>query len=45
MGGFREVLVVVAVALAGLFLAAMAAFTPWYGAGSGGAPAPMVGVQ
>jgi hypothetical protein len=36
-GGVREVLMVVALAAAGLLLAGLAAFTPWYASGTGGA--------
>jgi hypothetical protein len=40
--GVREILMVLAVAFAGLFLAALAAFTPWYAAVSGPAGASVV---
>jgi hypothetical protein len=42
--GFRELMVVVAVALTGLVLAALAALTPWY-AGPSGPRAPIVTVE
>lgn len=44
-GGFREILVVLALALVGLVLATLAALTPWYAAATGGGSAPVVSVE
>ena len=41
-GGTREILTVLGVAFCGLFLAALAAFTPWYAAGVGAGAVPVV---
>jgi hypothetical protein len=41
-GGFREIVVVIALALVGLVLAAAAALVPWR---VGAAMAPMIGVE
>ncbi|MGW5561181.1 hypothetical protein ACWER9_28675 [Micromonospora sp. NPDC003944] len=41
-GALRELLLVVAVALAGLLLAMVAAFTPWHATPAGNAPAGLV---
>ncbi|MFC4017260.1 hypothetical protein ACFOW4_04780 [Micromonospora sp. GCM10011542] len=41
-GALRELILVVAVALAGLLLAMVAAFTPWHATPAGNAPAGLV---
>lgn len=43
--GAREVLMVLALALLGLLLAAVAALTPWYAATAGSGVAPVVEVD
>ncbi|MET7667053.1 hypothetical protein [Micromonospora luteifusca] len=41
-GALRELILVVAVALAGLLLAMAAAFAPWHATSAGNAPASLV---
>ncbi|MDG4834988.1 hypothetical protein O7631_00475 [Micromonospora sp. WMMD967] len=41
-GALRELILVVAVALAGLLLAMVAAFAPWHATSAGNAPAGLV---
>ncbi|MBM0277133.1 hypothetical protein [Micromonospora tarensis] len=41
-GALRELILVVAVALAGLLLAMVAAFAPWHGSPAGNDPAGLV---
>jgi hypothetical protein len=41
-GALRELILVVAVAFAGLLLAMVAAFTPWHATPAGNAPAGLV---
>ncbi|MGW5576545.1 hypothetical protein [Micromonospora chokoriensis] len=41
-GALRELILVVAVALAGLLLAMVAAFAPWHATSEGNAPAGLV---
>jgi hypothetical protein len=44
-GAAREILVVVAVALSGLLLVGLAAFTPWYGRSGDLGDVPVVDVR